>query len=153
MEVSYFTMLSLGIPRLNRPAPRALNPPTKIAPSSAAMIQVTTDPAAMTGPMPGINKNAAPNSNPHKTAPKRAQLAPIFHAVAGIVEADDVLFSMIIATNNREFLDVESRTLELLNSILCCGMLAVNRNYRVRVLFWCVGPLLISFPCPLVRNQ
>src|ERR1039458_9982366 len=78
-------MLSLGIPMLYRPAPRALNPPTTTAPSNAPTIHATTGPAAKIGPSPGIIKNAEPNRSPQKP-PQKAPFFPRPMQVGGITE-------------------------------------------------------------------
>src|ERR1017187_4477604 len=45
-------------------------------------------------------------------APERTPLAPPFHAIAGIVKADDVLFGLVILADNRQLLHVEASVLE-----------------------------------------
>ena len=83
-DVSYFTTLSLGMPMLYSAAPKALKPPTTIAPSSAPTIQVTTEPAATTGPIPGINKRADPIRRP-QSPPQNAPNLPQYFILAPVL--------------------------------------------------------------------
>ena len=68
--VSYSTILFFGTPMPCNPAPNALSPPAMPAPSSALIIQLTSGPNTMAGPMPGIRKNPDPNSKPDKPPQK-----------------------------------------------------------------------------------
>lgn len=49
--------------------------PTTTAPSRASMIHPTSGPAARSGPMPGMKKNADPNRSPH-IPPQKAPVLP-----------------------------------------------------------------------------
>ena len=57
-------------------------------------------PANSNGPTPGTKKNAEPNNKPQKPAPERAQFAPVFHAVFGIVVTDDIFIGVIVAADD-----------------------------------------------------
>jgi len=64
--------------RLYSAAPKAVRPPTTKAPSSAPTIQATTEPAATTGPIPGITRKAAPSSRPNSPPQKAPSLPQYF---------------------------------------------------------------------------
>jgi len=105
------------------------------------MIQSTTEPAATTGPMPGTIKNARTDEHTPEPAPKCAPFAPVFHPVACVIEADDILFRLVVAADDSQLLDVKPTTLQLLDGVFCCRVLAVNCNDRV----WsCLGVSFIG---------
>ena len=68
-----------GMPMLYRPAPSALNPPTRPRLQGRPTIHATSGPATNRGPMPGIAKKAAPNKmaqKPPQAPPKKAPDLP-----------------------------------------------------------------------------
>src|SRR6266446_6141051 len=75
MAVSYLRTLSFGIPTLQRAAPKTLTPPTTTALSNAATMAAETGPATRSGPTPGTQKKAAPNSKP-QNPPHNAPILP-----------------------------------------------------------------------------
>src|SRR5437773_11901860 len=74
MAVSYLKTLFLGMQMLQRAAPKTITPPTTTALYNAATMAADTGPATRSGPTPGTQKKAAPNSKPHNPPHK----APIF---------------------------------------------------------------------------
>jgi hypothetical protein len=56
--------------------------------------------------MPGIAKKAGPEQHPPDTTPEGALLAPVPHAVAGVIVSDDVLVGMVILPDDRQLLHV-----------------------------------------------
>jgi hypothetical protein len=52
------------------------------------------------------------------------------------MEADDILFRLIVAADDGRLLDVKPTTLQWLDGIFCCRVLTVNCNDRVLVLSW-----------------
>jgi len=95
----------------------ALKPPNTAAPSSAPTIHVTTGPAASTGPIPGMAKKAAPNSNP-RGRPKKRRSCPVLHPVAGIVVTHHVFVQYGILAHDGQGTHVDSRALKFLNRFL-----------------------------------
>ena len=83
------------------------------------------------GPMPGIIKKAAPNNHPQIAPQKAPCLAPVLHAVAGVIVTDDVLVGMIILADNGHFLHIKPGPLQFLDRFLCCGVGLINSYYRV----------------------
>ena len=59
-------------------------------------------------------------------------LAPVLHAVAGVIVSDDVLVGMIILADDGHLLHVKPRPLEFLHCFLCLGVGSVNGYNRVR---------------------
>jgi hypothetical protein len=49
--------------------------------------------------------------------------------VARVIETDDILFRLIVAADDGEFLDVKPATLHFLDGTFCCGVLAENCNH------------------------
>jgi len=58
----------------------------------------------------------------------------VFHPVACVIEADDILFRLRVAADDGQILDVKPTTLQLLDGSFCCRVLAINCNDRVLVL-------------------
>ena len=66
-------------------------------------------------PDAGNQKEPGTKQQAPKPAPEGSQFSPVFHAVAGIVIADDVFIRVIVATNDGEFFHVKPRLLEFLD--------------------------------------
>ena len=63
-----------------------------------------------------------------KASPERTNLAPIFHAVAGIVVADHLLICVVSLPDDRQFVHVDSATLKFLDRSIRIRMSVINRN-------------------------
>ena len=140
IDVSYFTTLFLGMPRLKGPAPRALTPPTTIAPSRARDDPVDNGAGSNNGPDAWADQERPTDEHTPEPAPKCAPSAPVFHPVACVVEADDILLRLIVAADDGQLLDVKPTTLPLLDGIFCCRVLVVKLQ---RPSF---GPVLACYP-------
>jgi hypothetical protein len=66
-------------------------------------------------PNAGNQKEPGSKQQAPKPAPKGPQFSPVFHAVAGIVIADDVFIRVIVAAHDGEFFHVKPRLLEFLD--------------------------------------
>jgi len=126
IEVSYFKTLSLGMPKLNRPAPKALKPPMRIAPPARRQPKSRSHSDDWTDAR--YKQDCRAKQQAPQSAPKCSQLSPMLHPVAGMVEANYVFSRVIISTNNREFFQIESCLLQFLDSVPRGGVLTENRD-------------------------
>src|ERR1039458_9042581 len=121
-------MLSLGIPMLKRPAPRAPNAPTSTAPSNPATIHTTTGPAAKIWSEARNHEESRAEQEPPQTSPERPNFAPILHTVASVVVANRLLILVIPLPNDRQLVHVNSPALKLLHCLACFGLRGIYRN-------------------------
>ena len=59
-------------------------------------------------------------------------LAPVLHAVAGVIVSDDLLVGVIILADDGHFLHIKPRLLQFLHCFLCLSVGWVNGYNRVR---------------------
>jgi hypothetical protein len=105
--------------------------------------------------MPGTQKNAEPNSSPQKppeASPKGPQLAPVQHAVAGGVVADDVLFRVEVLADDRQLLHVEAVLLKLADGVFSLVVRSKYRDDGVRFGLHLVPRLSFRYTVTAIRS-
>src|SRR5579864_5045878 len=76
-------------------------------------------------------KKSGSEQPPPDSTPEGPHLAPVLHAVAGVIVSDDVLVGMIILADNGHFLHIKPGPLQFLDRFLCCGVGLINSYHRV----------------------
>jgi hypothetical protein len=100
--------------------------------SRTAATTVPRYPSTTTCPTTGMVRNSPPKKSPPESAPKSAAGAPEFDAVAGVVEADDLLLGVIAFADDAEVFHVEPRRGQALHRLF---RLVMGWIYRYRCLF------------------
>ena len=116
-SVSYCTTLFFGMPMLYSPAPRAVSPPV-----TTALFERADDPHDERSRHEQLTDARHPEERgaeqqPPEAAPEGPQLAPVLHAVAGVVVADDMLFRVVILADDRQLLHVEAVLLKFADGV------------------------------------
>src|SRR5208282_2279371 len=102
-------------------------------------------PSHQNGSQTWDGKESCSKQQPPDTAPKGAHLAPIFHAVAGVVETDYMLFGMEIPAHDRQFLHIESGPMKFLDGCFRPDVSVVGGNQRIHSRYGITLGHLFSF--------
>jgi len=88
-----------GYAKAVEPAPKTLKPPSSAAFSNAATF-ADRGPAMISGPRPGTEKNAAPNSKPTIRS-QCAGLSPILHSISRVARVQHLFIGEIVFADDR----------------------------------------------------